>query len=66
MKYMIIGLAILYITVPSFFAISMSYDISEFPSEWWDAFKDFAPMATATLASLVAIGLIVYGILNWG
>lgn len=66
MKYIIIGLAILYITLPTFMAIWMSDDISELPSEWWDAFKDFAPMATAVLASIVAIGLVVYGILNWG
>ena len=66
MKYIIIGLAILYITIPCFFAISMSDDISELPSEWWDAFKDFAPLATAVVASFVAIGLVVYGILNWG
>lgn len=66
MKYIIIGVAILYITFPSFIAIPMADDIRELPSEWWDAFKSFAPIATAIIATVVAMWLVIYGLTIWG
>lgn len=64
MKYIIIGIAILYIAIPSFMALDLADSVSEFLSEWWDSFKEFAPMLTSIIAMVVAIAFVFYGMVT--
>ena len=64
MKYIFIGLAIVYIAVPFFLAMDSIDSVEDVLTEWWDAFKGFAPIVTAVIAIAVALGFIIYGLVN--
>ena len=64
MKYIIIGLALLYIALPLWSAMDYINDISDIVPEWWDAFKDYAPFITGIISMLAAIGFIAFGIFS--
>ena len=69
MKYIIIGLAIVYIGVPLCTAMRNIDSLFDIPSEWWEEFKDFAPLVTAIIAIAVALSFIIYDLVNlmhWG
>ena len=64
MKYIIIGLVIAYLAIPFIMALDISYDFHDFLSEWWDSFKEFAPMLTSIIAMVVAIAFVFYGMVT--
>ena len=64
MKYIIIGLALLYIAFPFWSAMEYINDISDIVPEWWDAFKDHAPFITGIISMLAAVGFIAFGVFS--
>ena len=64
MKYIFIGLAIVYIGVPLCMALRYIDSPLDIPYEWWEEFKDFAPLVTAIIAIAVALSFIIYDLVN--
>lgn len=64
MKYIIIGIAMLYIAIPAAMAWDFVDDISEFWAEWRECFKEFAPLFSAVLAEVAAAGFMLYGLVD--